>query len=134
MKPNLLVIDDESRMGRLFERLLGERFEVSAATSADLALEIVAHRDFDVIFCDLNMPRASGIECYRRLAKTRPGQQQRVVFFTGGFVDGQDQAFIDDLDNPLLFKPFDIDELEEALESAMDGDRQRGQSSGNGDR
>ena len=119
MQPRLLVVDDESEMGRLFKRIFGTRFDVAAATSAGLALDIIERRDFDVILCDLRMPQVSGVEFYRRLGEVKPSLQERVVFFTGGFNAGAEQAFVDGLDNPLVFKPFDMDELEAKFDAVM---------------
>jgi len=57
---------------------------VIAATTAREAFEAIERSDFDVVFCDLIMPGAGGIDLYERLRSVRPGLERRIVFMTGG--------------------------------------------------
>ena len=110
MMMKILVIDDEAGMGRIFERLLRERGEVTATTDGAEALELLEKETFDLILCDLNMPAMSGIEFYQGLEQLG-GDTARLVFVTGGAFTAEDQEFIDTVENRVLSKPFGIKEL-----------------------
>ncbi len=115
MKLAVLVVDDEKYMGRLIGRLLRQTAEVIAVTSAVEALEAVESRDFDVILCDIHMPATSGVEFYHQLATTKPGSEGNVVFLTGGLFPEDNPEFFEEIDNPLILKPFGLGELKEAV-------------------
>lgn len=115
----ILVIDDEPQIARLFGRLLGGDVEVTVASGVTDALQCVDDQRFDAFVCDLNMPQLSGIDFYRRLAARRPGRERRIIFLTGGFFSEEKQRFFDAIDNPLVLKPFEIEEIQEALAAVL---------------
>ena len=62
----LLIIDDEEGVRRSLAFLLGdEGFEVDTAVDADEALERCEARSYDVILCDVRMPRRDGLDLHR---------------------------------------------------------------------
>ena len=114
----ILVVDDEVGMGRIFERLLSGRAEVTATTTGEEALQLVDEERFDVILCDLNMPTMSGVEFYRAL-EDRGINTDRVAFITGGAFTEEDQGFVEDLTHPVLYKPFGIKELHALIDDML---------------
>ena len=56
----LLVDDSESVRETLATTLSFKGYEVAQASSAEAALEIMADREFDLVFCDLAMPAWAG--------------------------------------------------------------------------
>ena len=59
--------------------------EVVDLTSAEQALERIRKGErFDLIFCDLMMPRVTGMDFHAALAVEAPEQARRTVFLTGG--------------------------------------------------
>ena len=114
----ILVIDDEEGMGRIFERLLGERGQVLSTTSGQKALEMVDEHSFELIVCDLNMPELSGIEFFEAL-EAKGGPTDKVIFITGGAFTPEDQNFVDELEDRVLYKPFGIDELDEIVDRVL---------------
>ncbi len=114
----ILVVDDEAGMGRIFERLLGERGEVTSTTTGVEALDLVEEQTFDLILCDLNMPVMSGVEFYQGL-EAKGYETGRVIFVTGGAFTAEDQAFVDGVDNPVLYKPFGIDDLHTLVDDVL---------------
>jgi two-component system NtrC family sensor kinase len=102
----VLVVDDEPLMLSMLERVL-QPHTVSCCSNVRAALELCSREKFDVILCDVMMPRMSGLEVYRRLRDL--GLERRVVFMTGGtFVPGIAEA-IAKTKNPVIHKPFDLD-------------------------
>src|SRR4051812_30659155 len=81
----LLIVDDEPHIGNTLRLLLHPDHEVVPVTSARDALHrIGSEAPFDVIFCDLMMPLASGTDFYRALEASSPHLLERLVFMTGG--------------------------------------------------
>ena len=63
----VLVVDDEATIRLALGRFLRTRgFEVEVADSGAAALEILAHRRFSLMLCDLRMPGLSGLDVVPR--------------------------------------------------------------------
>lgn len=107
----ILIVDDEPAILRALTRVLSG-YQVTRALSGR---EAIAHIEnsgpFDVVFCDVMMPELSGIDVFERAKQVCPGQEQRIVFITGGAFTEQAAAFIEATDNPKLSKPFDAGEV-----------------------
>ncbi len=108
----LLVVDDETAIGRTLAIALADEFEVTTVTSGRAALAILAGEPrFDVILCDLMMPDVSGMDVHERLARERPELAQRFVFVTGGAFTERARRFVDEVGLPVIEKPFDLTKL-----------------------
>ena len=82
MKGQVLIVDDEQETCDLLEMaLVRHGFKVTTSTAANLALELVATQDFDVVLTDLSMPEMSGLDLCERVLGTRPNMP--VVVITG---------------------------------------------------
>jgi PAS domain S-box-containing protein len=108
----LLVVDDETAIGRTLAIALADEFEVTTVTSGRAALAILAGEPrFDVVLCDLMMPDVSGMDVHERIARERPELAQRFVFVTGGAFTERARNFVDDVGLPVIEKPFDLTKL-----------------------
>jgi PAS domain S-box-containing protein len=113
----ILIVDDEPAILRALSRVLSG-YQVTRALSGREAITHIEHSGpFDVVFCDVMMPELSGIDVYERAKQVCPGQEQRIVFITGGAFTEQTAAFIDAIDNPKLGKPFDAGEVRALVKS-----------------
>ncbi|HEX7719019.1 MAG TPA: ATP-binding protein, partial [Woeseiaceae bacterium] len=102
----VLVVDDEPAIGLVFRRVLRDH-EVTAVTTARQAIELLeSGKKFDIIFSDLMMPEMSGMEFYAELAQRLPHLAERVIFVSGGAFTPDAQAFLDQVKNERLDKPF----------------------------
>jgi PAS domain S-box-containing protein len=105
----ILVVDDERMIGTVVRRMLGKEHEVVVTTSAEEALgHIGSGERFDLILCDLMMPVLTGMDFYHRLSEMDSAQAARVVFLTGGAFTPKARAFLDEVENARLEKPFDV--------------------------
>jgi two-component system, NtrC family, sensor kinase len=116
-RKRILFIDDEAPMLRAYAREFGKAHETATATSGEEALAILAARtDFDVIVCDLVMPKMDGREVYRRAVASVPMLATRFVFVTaGGMPETELRRFERSVGGPILVKPGAIVELRERL-------------------
>jgi CheY-like chemotaxis protein len=74
---------------------------------------------FDAVLCDLMMPGMSGIELYRALKARAPGMEERLVFMTGGAFTTEAEAFLDEVSNARVEKPFDFASVDRLLRHAV---------------
>nr|HEX4315982.1 PAS domain S-box protein [Kofleriaceae bacterium] len=112
----VLMIDDEAAVGRSTAMLLAPDFDVTAVTrAADGLARIARGEPFDAILCDLMMPEMSGMEFFQQLRERAPAVARRVVFLTGGAFTPQARAFLAEIDQPHVAKPFEEQDLRRAL-------------------
>ncbi len=116
-RKRILFVDDEAPMLRAYTRAFGKQHEITMAASGAEALEILATRtDFDVIVCDLVMPKVDGREVYRRATASVPALASRFVFVTaGGVPESELRRFERSVGGTILIKPGAIVELRDRL-------------------
>lgn len=116
----VLIVDDEPAMCRSLHSLLRSSHEVTTAAGGEAALELLARGEkYDVILCDLMMPVLNGMDLFGELERTQPGQQQQMIFMTGGAFTAEARAFLGGCSNPRLQKPFAAEELEGAIQQML---------------
>jgi PAS domain S-box-containing protein len=108
----ILVVDDEPMMARAVLRFLGVDHEVVVLGDGQEALSRLDQGErFDVIVCDLMMPTVTGMDLHAKLSVTVPDQASRMVFLTGGAFTPRARAFLDEVPNVRLEKPFEMQTL-----------------------
>jgi len=109
---HVLVVDDDPIVGSTLRRVLADEHDVTLATNGRHALELLSGgQKFDVMLCDLMMPEMTGIDLYQELSRTIPGAVERMVFITGGAFTPTARAFLDEVPNQRLEKPFAVQNL-----------------------
>src|SRR5207247_3134334 len=81
---------------------------VEHAADGEQALEKIAERPFDVVICDLKMPRLDGKAFYRRLAEAAPALTKRIVFVTGDVAGTDAERFLEESGCRWLAEPFPL--------------------------
>ncbi|MDD5309679.1 MAG: response regulator [Deltaproteobacteria bacterium] len=105
----ILVVDDDLAVIRSLRRVLSKRHDVLAASSAEEALEILgANQAIDVVLCNVFLPEMGGPDLYREMKRQQHPAAERLVFVTGGAVDGEISRFLSATSRPVLEKPLDI--------------------------
>ncbi|MDB4971820.1 MAG: Sensor protein [Myxococcaceae bacterium] len=108
----VMVVDDEPLITQVVRRTLTREHDVLMLDSAEDALRLIeGGQQFDVILCDLLMPRMSGMDFHRALARAYPEQAERMVFFTGGAFTPRAKEFLERVPNHRLEKPVDGQDL-----------------------
>jgi CheY-like chemotaxis protein len=122
LRTRLLVVDDEPLVADMLFRALSEEHDVTVTTDAKTALDyLLGGSEYDLIFCDLLMPKMSGMDLYEELRSKRPGLEERIVFMTGGAFTERAAQFLSIVPNPKMSKPFDLTEIERVLVRARAG-------------
>ncbi len=79
----LLVVDDENNLRLVVQKELTRLgHEVETASDGESAWIALEEKDFDVLLCDINMPRLDGISLLRRLREKRQNPPE-VIMLTG---------------------------------------------------
>lgn len=104
-RPRVLIIDDDEHVSRVIALAL-RQFDVTVINRSQEALSVLADQSFDVVLCDLMMPKVTGIDIHRELSRQNPAQAERMIFLTGGSFSPNTDAFLATVTNPCLRKPF----------------------------
>jgi signal transduction histidine kinase/CheY-like chemotaxis protein len=108
----VLVVEDEAALGAaVAESLQDDGFVVERASDGVDALERVRAQHFDVIICDLKMPRLDGAQFYRELESRQPELARRVMFVTGDVAGTDAERFLEESGCRWLAKPFRLKDL-----------------------
>jgi CheY-like chemotaxis protein len=108
----VLVVEDEAALGAaVAEALADAGFIVDRAADGVEALERVAERAYDVVICDLKMPRLDGPSFYRELEKQNAPLARRILFVTGDVAGTDAERFLEESGCRWLAKPFRLRDL-----------------------
>jgi CheY-like chemotaxis protein len=114
----VLVADNDDRVRRSAHGLLGRwGCVVETARDGHEAVTMARLSSYDAILADIRLPDLSGYEVYRQLRQTQP--QARVILMTGYGYDPT-HAIVKARQDGLrwvLYKPFRVDQLLDALTS-----------------
>lgn len=115
-----LVADDEVPLRNLLQRLLTRRgFAVDTAEDGLQASGMIEQTRYDVVLCDVQMPRMTGTQLYESLRRRQPNLAAAFVLISGDILNGPLQSFVETHQIPLLSKPFGAKTLDLALEQVL---------------
>lgn len=118
MVPSVLIVDDEKHTREGLQQALEENYDVSVASNADEAFNLMESQEFDVILTDLRMPGGkSGLKVIDK-ALTMPGRPAVIMMTAYGNIDTAVEAMkrgaVD-----FLTKPVNIERLEILVQRAL---------------
>jgi DNA-binding NtrC family response regulator len=65
--PKILIIDDEASIRNTLREILEyEKYQVEEAADGEVGLQMLENEKFDVVLCDIKMPKLDGIEVLER--------------------------------------------------------------------
>lgn len=71
----ILIIEDEAAIRRVLVKILTEEnkgYEVFEAEDGLLGMEMIKNEDFDLVLCDIKMPKMDGVEVLEAVKKIKP--------------------------------------------------------------
>jgi DNA-binding response OmpR family regulator len=109
---NILLIDDDEDLANTLKLLLeSHNYIVTTAAHGVAALREVMAFDFDVIICDMMMPKMAGDMFYLAVQKVKPHLNSRFLFVTGHADNPKVDTFLKSIDAQVIFKPVLTEEL-----------------------
>lgn len=73
--PRILIIEDEAAIRRVLIKILTEensKYEVFEAEDGLVGTEMIKNEDFDLVLCDIKMPKMDGVEVLEAVKKIKP--------------------------------------------------------------
>ena len=109
---SILLVDDDKQLAVSLQWILADQnFLVEVAYDGDEALDKIHANEYDVIVCDVMMPRLRGDELFKEAVKVRPGLGDRFIFMTGYAADPQINLFLTKVGAKYMLKPFPVQNL-----------------------
>jgi signal transduction histidine kinase/CheY-like chemotaxis protein len=118
----VLVVDDEAALAAAVSAALQDAgYSVERASDGEQALIRCQARKFDLVVCDLKMPRVDGRAFYAMLVTTSPDMASRVIFVTGDVAGTDAERFLEETGCRWLAKPFRLADLVRATKEVLAG-------------
>ena len=73
--PDILIIEDEAAIRRVLTKILSEEsdaYNVHEAEDGLVGIEKIKKDDFDLVLCDIKMPKMDGVEVLEAIKKIKP--------------------------------------------------------------
>lgn len=107
-----LIIEDEVALGDAIAAAFADvGFRPDRAGDGAEALRKVRERHYDVIVCDLKMPRVDGMTFFREVSGQLPQVSRRLIFMTGDVAGTEAERFLEDSGCRWVAKPFRLKAL-----------------------
>jgi DNA-binding response OmpR family regulator len=122
MPQKVLIVDDEKDfLDIIAERILARGMDVSTATSAEDALNMVEEESFDVVILDFMMPALDGFKALKLMKAKRPDVQ--IIVLTGNVPEEKrmEAKALGALD--VIEKPPDLKDLIQKIKKAKKAQR-----------
>lgn len=114
----ILVAEDEAAVREFVRRALTHQgHSVATAEDGAAALRLLAEAPFDLLLADIVMPLMDGIALALKVAKERP--EVRILLMTGYGAERQRAHNLQFLVHEVVAKPFTLDQICAAVETAL---------------
>ena len=121
----ILVVEDEPSVAQLIVDVLQEEgHQVEAVLESQEGLARLARMHYDLVVCDLRMPRLDGPAFHEALIRAGSPVQDRILFVTGDTLAPRTMQFLEKRKLPYLAKPFLVEELKLAVNRRLQRSRE----------
>lgn len=117
----ILIIEDESAIRRVLTRIIQEEnaaFEIEEAEDGDEGLKMIEKADYDLVLCDIKMPKMDGMEVLEKAQQIKPEIPFLMISGHGDLdtaVETMRKGAFD-----YISKPPDLNRLLNAVRNALD--------------
>lgn len=73
--PKILIIEDEASIRRVLKKIISEEnetYEVDEAEDGLIGIDMITKSDYDLVLCDIKMPKMDGVEVLEKVKKLKP--------------------------------------------------------------
>jgi len=115
---SVLIVEDDVELGDMLRDFLQSHpYCVTRVTDGAEGLRQMSAVDFDVILCDMVLPSLSGTDLYLSVKGMKPHLCKRFIFMTGHNADPKSDHFARRIGAMMLWKPFHLADLLEAVQT-----------------
>jgi len=113
-------VEDEAPLATaVVDALQDAGYVADWAADGEQALASVGAKPYDLVICDVKMPKVDGMAFYRSLLDREPALARRVVFVTGDVAGTAAEAFLNESGCGWLAKPFRLGDLMRAVREGL---------------
>jgi DNA-binding NtrC family response regulator len=117
----ILIIEDEASIRRVLTKILSEEndtYQVESAEDGVIGLEKIKNNDYDLVLCDIKMPRMDGVEVLEAVKKIKPEIPMVMISGHGDMETAIQTMRLGAFD--YISKPPDLNRLLNTVRNALD--------------
>ena len=117
----ILIIEDEASIRRVLVKILTEEnthYEVFEAEDGLIGTEMIKNTDFDLVLCDIKMPKMDGVEVLQAVKKIKPEIPMVMISGHGDLDTAVNTMHMGAFD--YISKPPDLNRLLNTIRNALD--------------
>ncbi|MBP4140427.1 sigma-54 dependent transcriptional regulator [Flavobacterium sp. I-SCBP12n] len=119
--PKILVIEDEAAIRRVLSKILSEEndtYQVEEAEDGVAGFEKIKNNDYDLVLCDIKMPKMDGVEVLEAVKKIKPEIPMVMISGHGDMETAINTMRLGAFD--YISKPPDLNRLLNTVRNALD--------------
>ncbi len=119
--PRILVIEDEASIRRVLVKILSEEnntYQVDEAEDGLVGIEKIKKEDYDLVLCDIKMPKMDGVEVLEAVKKIKPETTMVMISGHGDLDTAVNTMRLGAFD--YISKPPDLNRLLNTVRIALD--------------
>ena len=119
--PKILIIEDEAAIRRVLTKILSEEsdtYEVEEAEDGLQGVEKIKNEDYDLVLCDIKMPKMDGVEVLEAVKKIKPEVPMVMISGHGDLETAVNTMRLGAYD--YISKPPDLNRLLNTVRNALD--------------
>lgn len=119
--PKILIIEDEAAIRRVLSKILAEEndtYAIEEAEDGQAGLEKIKNDDYDLVLCDIKMPKMDGVEVLEAVKKLKPEIPMVMISGHGDLETAINTMRLGAFD--YISKPPDLNRLLNTVRNALD--------------
>ncbi|SHG99160.1 DNA-binding transcriptional response regulator, NtrC family, contains REC, AAA-type ATPase, and a Fis-type DNA-binding domains [Flavobacterium micromati] len=119
--PKILIIEDEAAIRRVLTKILSEEndtYQVEDAEDGLIGFEKIKNNDYDLVLCDIKMPKMDGVEVLEAVKKIKPEIPMVMISGHGDMETAINTMRLGAFD--YISKPPDLNRLLNTVRNALD--------------
>ncbi|MCH3882412.1 MULTISPECIES: sigma-54-dependent transcriptional regulator [Tenacibaculum] len=117
----ILIIEDEAAIRRVLKKIISEEndsYQVEEAEDGLVGIEMIKDKDYDLVLCDIKMPKMDGVEVLEKAKKIKPEVPMVMISGHGDLDTAVNTMRLGAFD--YISKPPDLNRLLNTVRNALD--------------